>query len=292
LEDWNPLDGLDEPLVMTNMGGADNGADQAGASGRGEAGAGESAGAEVTMEQRRLEVRQDRVKTMNRYVRLWEETIGRVVKRETADIRRAVPKLKKDRQAFEEWLATFYEELQDAIPGYFDGLMNTYAEQIFEGVGEELKKAAPQITPEMETWIATYLVKFAAGYAVGGEKQLRTLLAEAEDDEAAAEAILERMDGWEETRASKSGMQQAFEAGNALAIAGYRQRNVKQIVWVGGDCPLCAQFNGRVIGIEETFATAGDTVDAEDGVTASLPITKTISHGPLHGGCDCTIQAG
>jgi len=126
---------------------------------------------------------------------------------------------------------------------------------------------------------------------VGGEKQLRAILAEVEDEEAAAEAILERMDGWDENRAIKTGRDQAFEAGNALAKFGYAALGVRYLVWSGGDCPLCQSLNGRRVGIDSYFLKEGDSLNAGDGV-APFPAVRNIGHPPLHGGCDCVIVAG
>lgn len=302
LEDWNPLDGLDEPLVPLNMAGVEDGGRQKG-EGEGKSdepvvgGEGRSDG---SVETRALEVRQERVKVFNRFVRLFDETTGRLVRRETADIRRALPRLEKQGiEAFREWLATFYGDLKAAVPGYYDGLLRTYAEQVFDSVGEELQRDAP--TAEgMDEWFAAYLDNYATRYTVTSESVLRGDLNQAEADGAApavalglaGAAILARLDLWETTKANKTGQDQAFEAGNALALHGYGQRGVNTVVWMGGDCPLCAKFNGTRQRIGTPFAQDGDTVDAGDGVTAALPVTRTIRHGPLHGGCDCTVMAG
>lgn len=283
-EDMNPIDGADDLLVPLNM----TPAGQAQA-----APVAEAARAHVHIEipeTRLTELRLARQQAITRYVRLFEEAAGRLVKRETADIRRAVPKYlgKRGIGDFEKWLAQFYEGLRGVLPDYFRSLMLTLADDILLAVARELDDETPVID---EKWITKYLENLAQVYTVGGERQLRALLAEAEDDEEAASAILERMDGWDENRAVKTGRDQAFEAGNALAKFGYAALGVRYLVWAGGDCPLCQHLNGARVGIDEMFVRAGDSVDAGDGV-APYPAVRDIGHPPLHGGCDCVIVAG
>lgn len=283
-EDMNPIDGADDLLVPLNM----TPAGQAQA-----APPAVAARAHVhieTPETRLTELRLARQQSITRYVRLFEEAAGRLVKRETADIRRAVPKYlgKRSIGSFEKWLAEFYEGLRGVLPDYFRALMLTLADEILAAVARELGDETPAIDEE---WITKYLENLAQVYTVGGERQLRALLAEAEDDEAAADAILERMDGWDENRAVKTGRDQAFEAGNALAKFGYAALSVRYLVWAGGDCPLCQNLNGVRVGIDEMFVRVGDSVDPGDGV-APYPAVRDIGHPPLHGGCDCVIVAG
>jgi hypothetical protein len=217
-----------------------------------------------------------------------------VVKRESADIRRASKsKLgKRDAESFESWLETFYKQLRTWFPDYFRPLMETYAETMMASVASELGGEPAALDDELRQWIEGYLANYTEVYAVGGEKQLRTLLAEAENEEDAQAKIDERMDGWELTKAGKEGFQQAFEAGNALAIFGYTAGGVTILRWSarGESCPMCRKMDGQRIKVGGAFFEAGDTVTAE-GVDP-LPVVRTIKHGPLHSGCDCLVIAG
>lgn len=287
-EDLNPVDGADDLLVPLNMMPAGQQppapVEDAPQEER------DVSGIETRDDKPVVELRVSRQQAITRYVRLFEEAAGRLVKRETADIRRAVPKYMGKRSVgdFEKWLATFYEDLRGVLPDYFRALMLTLADEILAAVARELGEDAPAID---EKWITEYLNNLAQVYTVGGEKQLRAILAEVEDEEAAAEAILERMDGWDENRAIKTGRDQAFEAGNALAKFGYAALGVRYLVWSGGDCPLCQSLNGRRVGIDSYFLKEGDSLNAGDGV-APFPAVRNIGHPPLHGGCDCVIVAG
>jgi len=236
----------------------------------------------------------DRRALMNRNVRLFEEAVSRVVKREAADIRKAAKsKLgKRDAGSFETWLEGFYKQLRTWFPDYFRNIMLTYAESIMASVASELGNEPVELDDDLRKWVDGYLANYVEVYAVGGEKQLRALLAEAENEEDAAAKIEERMAGWEETKAGKEGFAQSFEAGNALSIFAYAASGVSLLQWRarGESCPLCRKMNGKRIKIGGAFFEAGDEHKA-DGVDP-LPIVRTIKHGPLHGGCDCTVVAG
>jgi HK97 family phage portal protein len=288
LEDLNPLDGLDEPLIPLNM--VEVGQTPP------------TPTAAPTVAQRAawhnaLETRADPSKKrramMTRQVRLFEDAAARMVKREVADIRKALPKLNKRSIAtFETWLEEFYTGLRDWAPGLFEPILLAYAESMAASVADELDGDPVALDDTWRQWITEYIANFVSVYAVGGEKQLRALLADAEDAQAAGDAISERLTGWEETKAQKTALEQAFEAGNALAYFAYGAAGVATLIWraSGESCPLCQKMDGRKIKIGQAFLDAGDSVTA-DGVDP-LPIIKTIRYGPLHGGCDCVTVAG
>jgi HK97 family phage portal protein len=236
----------------------------------------------------------DRRALMNRNVRLFEDAAARVVTREASAIRKAAKsKLgKRDADSFQTWLEGFYKQLREWFPDYFRAIMLTYAESIMASVAAELDGEPAELNDELRTWVDGYLANYVEVYAVGGEKQLRALLAESEGDEDAETKINARMDGWEETKAGKEGFEQSFEAGNALAIYGYVAGGVSLLQWRarGESCPLCRKMNGKRIKIGGSFFDAGDELTA-DGVDP-LPIIRKIKHGPIHARCDCTVVAG
>lgn len=298
LEDLNPLEGLDEPLLPLNMMEANAEPPQptpAPAQGsQAEPQQEQERAAVDEREQRAIRAANDRRGLMNRNVRLFEDAVGRAVKREATAIRKAAKARlgKRDAESFETWLEGFYKQLREWFPEYFRSLMLTYAESIMASVASELDGEPVELDDELRAWVEEYLANYTAVYAVGGEKQLRALLAEAENEDDALAAIEERMDGWEETKAGKEGFQQAFEAGNALAIYAYAASGVSLLRWAarGESCPLCRKLDGRRIKVGGAFFEPGDTHTA-DGVDP-LPIVRKIKHGPLHGGCDCAVVAG
>lgn len=291
LEDLNPIDGLDEPLLPLNMmeAGAELPAPQPPAQ------PAQERAALDDRETRAAATRDNRQRIMRRNVRLWEDAGNRLVKREASDIRKAVKSQlggKRSVSQFESWLESFYQNLREVVPSYFDALMTTYAEEIMADVAKELDGEPAELTDELREWITKYLENMAAVYAVGSHKQLNSLLAEAENEEDAEAKISERLDAWEENKAQKLGFGQAFEAGNALAIFAYGAAGVKFLRWAarGESCPLCRKMDGTRIPVGGAFFNEGDTLSA-DGVDP-LPIVRKIKHGPLHQGCDCVCVAG
>jgi len=297
LEDLNPLDGLDEPLVPLNMIEEGQAAPVSGRSDEhlhGEHRIRPEVSEPQPWEARAEQVGTARQAAMRRMVRLWEDAAGRAVKREAADIRRAVPRYfgKRNVEDFMGWLEGFYENVRDWLPDYFRALMETYAEQMFADVSDELGDPVEVDAEALAEWVNEYLANLTAVWAVGGERQLRTLVLDAEDEEQAAAAVLQRMDDWETTKPGKTGLEQAFEAGNALVVLGYVTARVATLRWMarGESCPLCKKLDGRRIPITGAFLEEGDTLEAE-GVDP-LPIVRKIKHGPAHGGCDCVVVAG
>lgn len=289
LEDMNPRPGGDTFLQPLNMAASGGPATPRHASIR----AHEQAHERREEEE---EIAEDRRSVINRQVRLFEDAAGRLVKREVSDIRRAVKRYlaKDDVAGFLAWLAQFYEDLRSAMPDYFISIMESLAETISAEIASEIDGNDDGLTDDLQAFISEYLEKYASGYTVGGEKQLRTLIADAnEDAKAATESINERIDEWEETKASREGFAQAFEAANALAVAVYAAAGVMFLRWAasGKSCPYCQRMNGRRTPTGATFVEAGGSIDGDDG-EPPLKVSRNVKHPPIHGGCDCVLTAG
>ena len=242
------------------------------------------------------EVADDRRSTINRQVRLFEDAAGRLVKREVADIRRAIKRTlaKDDIGGFLTWLARFYEELREAAPDYFVKLMESLAETISAKIASEIDGEDEGLTDGLRDFIRQYLTNYASSYTVGSEKQLRAIIAEAGGDAAiATEAITERIDEWEERKAGKEGLAQAFEAANALSVFVYSTAGVAYLLWMasGSSCPYCQNMDGRRVPTGETFVEAGQTVDGGED-EEPLKVSRNVKHPPIHSGCDCLIVSG
>lgn len=292
LEDLNPLDGLDEPLLPLNM--MEAGAEPPTPAPPPAQGSQAARAAVDDREIRAAKVGADRRALIKRNVRLFEDATSRAVTREVGAIRKAAKNAFGKRSAgdFSKWLEGFYEDLRAWLPEYYRALMETYAETIMAAVANELGGEPAPLDDDMREWITGYLDNFAAVYAVGSHKQLNALLAEAENEEDAEAKIIERLDAWEGNKATKTALDQAVEAGNALAVLGYVLGGVSFLRWSasGESCPLCRKLDGRRIPIKGAFLKEGDTHTA-DGVDP-LPIVRTIRHSPLHSGCDCSVTAG
>ena len=54
-------------------------------------------------------------------------------------------------------------------------------------------------------------------------------------------------------------------------------------------CPYCAQMNGQIIGIKDSFLPAGVKMDHPDIEGRFLSVPFAVGHPPLHPHCRCTI---
>lgn len=236
-----------------------------------------------------------RQRVFQQYMPLFEDAAGRLVKREIADLRRAAKKHLGTRAAddFRTYLDTFYAELRTVAPSLFEAVLQALAERMAGEVADEIDRDDPGYTAEMAEFVAGYLNTFAGEYVAASQRQLVAVLDQAAADGAdPLEAINGRLDGWEESKATKTGRQQAFEAGNALGLALYVALGVQRKRWAarGDSCPFCQRMNGRVVGVKDHFVAGGEHVHGEDGAEPML-VRRPKGHGPLHGDCDCVVIA-
>lgn len=94
---------------------------------------------------------------------------------------------------------------------------------------------------------------------------------------------------------ARSETKRALESGQRSS---YVKAGVTQMQWIAGPdaCPFCQQFDNRIVGTSEAFATQGDSVIADftldDGSTSSRTMNLNFSdtpHPPLHPNCTCFI---
>jgi len=308
IEGLNPIDGGDTLLMPLNM--IEVGADPPKTSGQRHAPqctCGQCDGDDfdvrrgfdggfILQETRSDQVADDRMALIRRSIGLFEDAAGRLVRREVADLHRAVKKYINSRSLaeFESWLATFYEDLRDAVPGYFEALMASLAEQVSADVASEMDEEDDGLTDDLRGFIDAYLVNYAANYTASGERQMLALIRDAGENEEEAEALInERLDGWADTKPGKEALSQAFEAANALAVAVYAGAGVMTLIWKarGDSCPFCQGMDGRRIPLDGSFVEPGGSVEGGED-DEPMKVRRKIRHGPLHGGCDCVVIAG
>lgn len=226
------------------------------------------------------------------YERLFFDVIDRVIRREIADVRRAVRKFlgKRNSQDFLTWLEEFYQEHRAFWQRQIMPVLVSYAEQVGVEVEQELDRDPGSI----QRFIEEYAAALAGRESDSSFQQLRALLEEAlaGEDTEPVEVIDERLDGWGETRASGLARDESSRAGNAFAWASYLAADVELMRWVavGDSCPYCRSLNGTVVGIRQTFLSK-ETEFQPDGADRPLKRRHDIRHGPLHDGCDCIVTA-
>ncbi len=257
-------------------------------------------------QRRAQELGDERRKIMRAYVPLFADVAKRMVRREVADIRRELQKQLRRRAAsaaageqrnldeFERWLDQFYADFRVVLGQAFLPVMISLAEQMTGVVVDELNLDDQVVQLDLRNFIDAYLEQFAALTAIGSQKQLEALIAEAEEaGDDALGAIEERLGEWEEKKPDKISTQQAHEAGNALIVECYSISGVTKLRWQtnSGACPFCRKLNGKVVGIREYFAEGGSSIPS-DGDDEPMLVRRNTRHPPIHGGCTCSILAG
>lgn len=227
--------------------------------------------------------------------RIFEDVGARVVRRERADVMRAAEEMLRQqaRADFELFLTDFYRgEMQDFVRHQFAPAFGTYAEAVLADVSDEINPGR-QLEPEMEEFLAGYILAFGGRWAGSSRGQLLSVLAAAfERDDDPVEALSERFDEWAEKRPGKVAAWETQRLGNATALEAFRSAGVQRKVWqaTGRSCPYCQSLDGRTVSVQEIFLDGGTPLQPEGAETPL--VTETIRHPPLHAGCDCIVVAG
>lgn len=224
-----------------------------------------------------------------------EDIAGRVTRRETNDIRRAVQKfLRKanDLAGFLLWLDEFYREHAGFVERNFGPAIESIGMLVLQAVSDELgQDSTDKQRQQVISFVSEYVGTLGQRWSISGKEQLMKL-AEAEVGAALADTIDERLDGWDETTPGKVGRREATRTVNAIARAGYIAFSVSKLRWYTSgaeSCPYCDSLNGKVVGIDTPFLPAGNF--HPDGADGPLLVRRNTFNPPAHDGCDCVIFA-
>ena len=192
---------------------------------------------------------------------------------------------------FQDELGRFYRDHRDYLEQVFEGVFAMFGEEIFEESLREISDDEIEADDRLQEFCLEYTRSMAHRLASSAEGQLVKIVNEAPVADAAAVAFVRVVD-WTETKADKIAFRDSVQAGAAFAKFAWRQAGVIKLVWraVGKNCPLCNNLDGKIVGIDESFARSGDVINPNDVVTNALNITSNIGHPQLHQGCDCMIS--
>lgn len=224
------------------------------------------------------------------------KTIERILRRERADVMREAERYFGKRAVidptiFRGWLTEFYTEherfvLEQMAP-------------VYEGLAEAVEAAALDEVEQdevdqraLDAFVGEYAATFARRHVGRSVERLRDAL-EAEDP---LQGLREEFDSWEESeqnpggRAEDEAEEESVRFPNAVALKVFALVGITKIMWVasGKNCPMCDNLDGRIVGVERTFAAVGEVLSAGEGKTP-FTVSSNIKHPPLHKGCDCTI---
>lgn len=233
-----------------------------------------------------------RTRLAKAYRHIFYDAAERVVRREKADITKVGLKVLGERSeaGFTRWLEGFYAEAPAWIKRTVSPAINSYAEAVQAAAAAEVN-ASEGMTPDMEQFVSEYTDAFVARYISSSVGQLKHVVRKAiEDNEDVPEALAQRLDEWEQTRPGKVAMNETSQQGNAVARMVFMAAGVTRLRWqnVGSKtCAICAEMDGKVVGIHRAFVDAGTKLDSES--QSDMEIYRPAAHPPIHQGCVCQI---
>lgn len=232
------------------------------------------------------------VANRNRISKSWlpayRDAYDRIIRREKNDVSRLVEKNLRTVADFVSEIEKFYSgKFKDYVLKTLRPVVNGLAEQISAVAAEELGGSPSQ--EELEKFYNEYLDSMAERHIRSSRGQLVAL---AEQEEKPGEAIIMRLDEWEEKRPEKEAQDETIELAAAVAKFTWVLLGVTVLRWVtmGDDpCPFCQELNGKVVSVEKNFIDAGTDFDVGGKVMA---VYNNKGHPPLHQGCVCGIVPG
>lgn len=222
---------------------------------------------------------------------IFVDQIGKVVRRESAMVRDAMAKAEaRDAGQFRALLDELYAEpqwIRDYVESAFRSLFDASLSQI----AEELDNANTA-DPSLDTFRTEYIAAFVSRYQQRSLGQLRALLQRSMDEAVDyTDLIEERLDEWIERRPAKVADEETTRAANAVAQKLYTVSGILFLRWFAnpGACPFCQNMHGRRIRVGSAFVPEGSTLDGPDG---GMTVSHSVSHPPLHDGCECQLMGG
>ena len=254
-----------------------------------------------------------RMSIQRSYRRVIRDAMSRVIRRERNDIMAAIPKQmrKKLRKgetrtigALEDFIAEFYRDheefTREAITPAFTALSEAIGAEAMRELGQSW-----EWNDELEEWLESYIGAFANRHSNQSRGQLLQMLEELEAEgtttpDEVVVAFGERFENWEAgidgglTRDDKIGARESVRLGNGFAAVAFFAAGVLTLVWraTGSEtCPYCVSLNGRTVGRNDVFLTAGQAFQPKGADTPLNPISD-VKHPPAHAGCDCIVMPG
>jgi HK97 family phage portal protein len=231
-----------------------------------------------------------RTNIRERYKRLIKKSVEKIVNSETKAIRGLIDNElrseKRSTQDFRDKIVEFYEDFAGEVREELEPVLRSLADAIVEEAADEINLDDYSI----DDFFEDYMEAMSGGYAGYSRGQLLALMNEADEkDEEPAELIEERLEEWEERKPGKIAEKHSVKLEGAIARTVFATGGVTKLIWVAssGACPICKEMDGTVVGIEESFMEPSDKINADN---KDFSPGGSITHAPLHEGCECTIS--
>jgi len=232
-----------------------------------------------------------RLRIRQTFAPMWREAANRVIKRERADVMRAAEKhlASNDMGALRDYLRDLYENHPQFVKDVFGPVVRACATSLGDAINHRFGLSVDLEAPTFRDFVEAYLHTFSSRWVGSSQGQVEQILNENPD--SAIEALSERFDGWEETRANKTAGNEGTRLDGGISKTIFAASAITTLVWRahGESCPYCRELNGRVVGIDQTFLEKGTTFQPE-GAEVPLYSRSKVFHPPIHRGCDCSIE--
>jgi HK97 family phage portal protein len=238
-----------------------------------------------TIEERRVNERRE---LSDGHEEAMRRTSLRILKREVRELRKM---LKPDMEQAEVFrvLEDFYKDIRDAVRELYD----TPVRQFLESVRVLVKSQYGQVEGrdgEYNEFVDGYIDGLTARHLGRSRGQLEGITRNS-DPEHYLDEIENRFTDWVDKRPGKIAAEEKVRQLNAGTKTGLILAGYLTFRWVAnsGACPMCTQLDGKIVSIYRQFVEAGEKVGTDD---VNMKAEHSVGHGPLHGGCQCTIAPG
>jgi len=187
-------------------------------------------------------------------------------------------------RAFCEGIAAEYGQRYLVI---YRDIINRLAPIVQKQVATGVEPAADS----MEAYAAKYSVSMAGRHGSSRAGEAERTLASLEGD-ALSGGVDSLADHWIETVPVIESADETARAGNAFNVFLYASLGVTMmhVVASGDSCEFCQKLDGKVVEVNGTILSKGDTVD--DGAGNVRTISKNFKHPPFHTHCQCGVAPG
>jgi hypothetical protein len=238
-----------------------------------------------------------RVKTAASYRGLFQDAAQRIIDREKTNVSRAAKKYMASRSAddFKGWLNDYYRDFQDYIQRQIKPVAQSLANAIHPLASEEVNTKNEHLQPVVDKFVNQYAADFAKRYSSSSQGQLNEVVTKSagnKDGDPVGD-VLERLDEWDDKRSDKVAANETVQLSNGVARMTFVAAGIASLVWAktGSEkCSICDQLDGKTVGSQENFLTAGDSLSLPDN--QHMNVYRDTAHPPAHETCDCTIMPG
>lgn len=226
-----------------------------------------------------------------RFGPLYRDAAARILRAEIRELKPAIELHLEERDAstFESHLDRFYAAGSDfsrLAERRLSPVADPLAAAMMDAVGREVEEEPD--SGGFGVFVAAVVVAAAARHLISSRGQLKK--AAASDPASPAKAALDLISKWQDSRPDRIARKETVHQSRAFARESYRRVGVTKLRWIarGENCPFCDRLNGRIVGVEQSFVQDGESFEG-DPKLPPLVVKTSISHPPIHRGCDCEI---